>query len=82
MWWAEKRFRELECEALVLVNREGGILVLSRGPSAVEIAKRLAEKMEGNAGGNDRLARGGGRNTESLEGKLKEVIQAFERGAS
>ena len=76
--WAEKRMEEEEAEAIVLVNHEGGIFVISKGKiSAVEIARRIAEEMGGNAGGNEKIARGGGKNVEKLKGKLEKILLEF-----
>ncbi len=74
--WAERKIKGLEAEALVLVNREGGVLVLSKGKlSAVKLAKQIAEKMGGNAGGTDRVARGGGKNAQDIENLLIKLLE-------
>ncbi len=72
---AEKKFEQEKPELLIIGNKEGGILVLSQGRiSAVEIAKKIAQEIGGNAGGNEKLARGGGKQAEKLEEVIKRVL--------
>ena len=61
-------------EAVVLINREGGVSVVSKGKiSAVELAKRVSKKLGGSAGGTKVLARGGGRKPEKAEEIMKKI---------
>ena len=62
-------------EALVLINKEGGVSAISKGKiSAVKIAKEISEKMGGSAGGTDKVARGGGKTPENAEKTLKTLF--------
>ncbi|MBR9679740.1 MAG: alanine--tRNA ligase [Candidatus Altiarchaeota archaeon] len=48
-------------KAIVMINKQGGVIVVSKGKiNSLKIAKKMAKKMGGSAGGDAKLARGGG----------------------
>jgi alanyl-tRNA synthetase len=61
-------------EAVVLVSKEGGVCVVSKGKiSAVDLAKKISKKLGADAGGTKRVARGGARNTKGAGKVLKAI---------
>ncbi|HDR53094.1 MAG TPA: alanine--tRNA ligase [archaeon] len=71
---AQRILKDTGNKAVVLVNREGGVVAVSTGEiSALKLAQQICAKLGGDAGGNEKLARGGGREPDKAEqvlGKL------------
>ncbi len=71
---AKKKLKE--AEAVVMVSREGGVCVVSGGKvSAVRLAKKISKKLGADAGGNEKVARGGARNVKNAEKVLREICE-------
>ncbi|MBR9681644.1 MAG: alanine--tRNA ligase [Candidatus Altiarchaeota archaeon] len=72
---AKAMLNQSGAEAIVLINNDGGVSVVSKGKiSAVELAKRVSKELGGSAGGNKFLARGGGRKPKKAEEALKKLF--------
>ncbi len=80
---AEKELKKGAAVVIALL-RPSGLFVGSNaeGVSAIEVAKTIAAAMGGNAGGNGKVARGGGKNFEAGLKKAKELAELLERKLS
>lgn len=65
-----------DAEAVVMVSKEGGVCVVSKGKlSAVALAKRVSKKLGADAGGTKKVARGGARDISKAEKVLKVICK-------
>ena len=75
---AKQLLRQTDTEAAVFVSKEGGVSVVSRGKiSAVDLAKKVSKQLGADAGGNEKIARGGAKTTEGAEKVLKKLLDKF-----
>ena len=76
---AKQILKQADTEAAVFVSKEGGVSVVSKGKiSAVKLAKQISSKLGADAGGTDKVARGGAKDISKVGSVLKKLLVKFE----
>ncbi|MBR9689918.1 MAG: alanine--tRNA ligase [Candidatus Altiarchaeota archaeon] len=65
-------------EAVVIISKEGGVSVVSKGKiSAVKLAKEISKELGADAGGTDKVARGGAKDVSKAKAVLKKISEKY-----